>query len=185
MKNSFSILMGKKLGGELEHRTKALTKTRLSPCLLCLALDCTMKYVVDTSLINKLLDGSIHVDELPTDGSFVASHIQIDKINQTKNKKRRLELLKKFVETIDEVLPTESFVLGTSRLGEAKLGDGVSYYTIKTELDSKNRSKSNNSEDALIAAIAMNNGFVLLTADHDLYQVAYKLGIGAIYWATT
>jgi hypothetical protein len=37
-----------------------------------------MKYVVDTSLINKLLDGSVHADELPKDGSVVASHIQID-----------------------------------------------------------------------------------------------------------
>ena len=144
-----------------------------------------MKYVVDTSLINKLVDGSVHVDELPTDGSFVASHIQIDEINRTKNLKRRSKLLQKFAETIDEVLPTESFVLDTSRLDEAKLGDGVSYHTIKTELDSTNKSKSNNSEDALIAEIAMNNGYVLLTADFDLYQVAYKLGIGTFYWTTT
>lgn len=80
-----------------------------------------MKYVVDTSLINKLVDGSVHADELPKDGSFVASHIQIDELNRTKNGKRRSELLQKFSETIDEVLPTESFLLGTSRLGEGKL----------------------------------------------------------------
>jgi hypothetical protein len=47
-----------------------------------------MKYVVDTSLINRLVDGSIHADELPKDGSFVASHIQIDELNRTKNGKR-------------------------------------------------------------------------------------------------
>jgi hypothetical protein len=80
-----------------------------------------MKYVVDTSLINKLVDGSVHADELPKDGSFVASHIQIDELNRTKNGKRGSELLQKFSETIDEVLPTESFLLGTSRLGEGKL----------------------------------------------------------------
>ena len=144
-----------------------------------------MKYVVDTSLINKLLDGSVHADELPKDGSFVASHIQVDELNRTKNDKRRLELLQKFSETIDEVLPTESFVLGTSRLGEGKLGDGVSYDAIRTELDSLNGGKTNNSEDALIAEIAMKNGYVLLTADFHLYQVAYALGIGTIYWTTT
>ena len=144
-----------------------------------------MKYVVDTSLINKLVDGSVHANELPKDGSFVASHIQIDELNRTKNGKRRSELLQKFSETIDEVLPTESFVLGTSRLGEGKLGAGVSYETIKTELDSLNGGKTNNSEDALIAEIAMKNGYVLLTADFHLYQVAYTLGIGTIYWTTT
>jgi predicted nucleic acid-binding protein len=141
-----------------------------------------MKYVVDTSLINELVDGSVHADELPKDGSFVASHIQIDELNRTKNGKRRSELLQKFSETIDEVLPTESFLLGTSRLGEGKLGDGVSYETIKT--DSLNGGKTNNSEDALIAEIAMKNGYVLLTADFHLYQVAYTLGIGTIYWTT-
>ncbi len=105
-------------------------------------------------------------------------------MNRTKNDKRRLELVQKFSETINEVLPTESFVLGTSRFGEAKFGDGVSYDVIKTELDSLNGGKTNNSEDALIAEIAMKNGYVLLTADFHLYQVAYALGIGTIYWTT-
>jgi len=75
-------------------------------------------------------------------------------------------------------------LLGTSRLGEGKLGEGVSYETIKTELDSLNGGKTNNSEDALIAEIAVKNGYVLLTADFHLYQVAYTLGIGTIYWTT-
>lgn len=144
-----------------------------------------MKYVVDTSLINKLVDCTVGADELPNDGSFVASHIQIDELNQTKNVQRRAKLLEKFAEVIDEVLPTESFVLGTSRLGEGKLGDGVPYQAIKAELDSRNKGKANNSEDALIAEVAMKNGYTLLTADFDLYQVAYAHGIGTMYWTTT
>jgi predicted nucleic acid-binding protein len=144
-----------------------------------------MKYVVDTSLINKLVDGSVHADELPRDGSFVASHIQLDELNRTKNSQRRLELLQKFLETIAEVLPTESFLLGTSRFGQGKLGDGASYEAIKKELDSLNKGKANNSADALIAEVAMKNGYVLLTADFHLYEVAYAHGIGVIYWTTT
>ena len=143
-----------------------------------------MKYVVDTCLINKLVDGSVHTDELPKGGSFVASHIQFDELNRTKNEKRRAELLQKFCETIDQVLPTESFVLGTSRLDEGKLGDGVSHDMIKRGLDSLNGGKTNNSEDALIAEVAMKNGYVLLTADFHLYQVTYRLGIGTIFWTT-
>lgn len=144
-----------------------------------------MKYVVDTSLINKLVDGSIHADELPKDGPLIASHIQIDELDRTKDAKHRSELLQRFSETIDEVLPTESFVLGTSRLDKGTLGDGVSYDAIKKKLDSLNGGKTNNSEDALIAEIAMKNGYVLLTADFHLYQVAYALGIGTFYWTTT
>ena len=143
------------------------------------------KYVVDTSLINKLVDGSVGADELPKDGQFVASHIQHDELSRTKNPERRAKLLEKFTEIIHEVLPTEAFVLGVSRLDEGKLGDGISYDAIKKELDSLNGSKANNAEDALIAGMAMKNGYVLLTADFHLYQVAYKHGIEHIYWTTT
>jgi predicted nucleic acid-binding protein len=143
------------------------------------------KYVVDTSLINKLVDGAIAAEELPNDGVFVATHVQIDEINRTKNPERRTKLLEKFSETIGEVLPTESFILDVSRLDEARLSDGVAYESIMEKLDARNKRKPNNSEDALIAEVAMKNGYVLLTADFDLYQVAYSLGIGIIYWTTT
>jgi predicted nucleic acid-binding protein len=143
-----------------------------------------MNYVVDTSLINKLVDGTVRAEELPNDGSFVASHIQMDELSRTSNAQRKAKLLEKFSEIIDEVLPTESFVLGISRLGEGRLGDGASYQAIKGDLDSRNKRKKNNSEDALIAEVAMKNGYTLLTADFDLYQVAYAHGIGIMYWAT-
>jgi predicted nucleic acid-binding protein len=143
------------------------------------------KYVVDTCLINKLVDGSVGPDELPKDGSFVASHIQFDELNKTKNAERKAKLLEKFAELINEVLPTESFVLDISRLDEARLGDGVSYHKIKEELDARNKSKPNNSHDALIAEVAMRNGYTLLTTDFDLYQTAYNQGIGVMYWTTT
>src|SRR3972149_8161930 len=144
-----------------------------------------MKYVVDTSLINKLIDGAVRADELPKDGSFVASHIQIDELKQTKNPERRSKLLEMFAETVNEVLPTESFIMDVSRLDGGKLGDGVSYHSIRRELDSLNGGKSNNSQDALIAEIAMKNEYVLLTANFHLYQAAYSLGIGVMYWTTT
>ncbi len=142
-------------------------------------------YVVDTCLINKLVDGSVGSDELPKDGQFVASHIQLDELSKTRNTERREKLLNKFSELISEVLPTESFVLDISRLDEARLGDGVRYHAIKEDLDARNKSKPNNTHDALIAEVAMKNGYTLLTTDFDLYQTAYKQGIGVMYWTTT
>ena len=141
-----------------------------------------MRYVVDTNIIHRLVDGTIGIEELPNDGTFLASHIQIDEINRTKNPERRKELLQKFAETVDEIVPTESFVLDVSRLDGAKLEQEENYKILKTELDNRNRNKRNNLHDALIAEIAMNNGYVLLTADFDLYQVAYAHDIGTIYW---
>jgi rRNA-processing protein FCF1 len=35
----------------------------------------------------------------------------------------------------------------------------------------------------LIAEVALKNGYVLLTADRDLYEVAQRLNIGVMYWA--
>jgi predicted nucleic acid-binding protein len=142
-----------------------------------------MKYVVDTSLFNKIADGSAGMDELPKDGGFLATHVQIDELNRTKDEERRAKLFLIFAKTINDVVPTESFILGTSRVDEAKLGDGAPYAAIKKMLDSLNGGKQNNSEDALIAEVALKNGYVLLTADRDLYEVAQRLNIGVMYWA--
>lgn len=143
-----------------------------------------MKYVVDTCLINKLVDGQVLPEELPTDGDFIAAHIQIDEINRTKDEDRRARLFLKFAQTIDQVVPTESFVIGTSRIGEGKHSNGEGYALIKRELDALNGDKASNVQDALIAEIAMKNGFVLLTCDYDLYHVAQVHDIGVYYWAT-
>ena len=81
-----------------------------------------MRYIVDTCIINKLVDGLIEPEELPSYGDFVASHIQIDELNKTKDEDRRARLFLKFAKTIDNVVPTETTLLGMSRLGESRLG---------------------------------------------------------------
>jgi len=141
-----------------------------------------MKYVVDTSVINKLVDGLIQPEDLPDDGEFVASHIQIDELNRTSDEDRRAKLFLKFARTIDELVPTESFVLGVSRLGEGKLGDGAAYSSVKSQLDALNGGKANNSMDALIAEVAIRNGFTLLTADYHLKQVSEAYGAKVRHW---
>ena len=101
-----------------------------------------MKYVLDTCIFNKLADGLIALSDLPNDGQLVATHIQIDELNNTGGQERRAKLLLHFVAARPEMAPTESFVVGTSRLGHAKLGDGVTLDQIKSELDALNNSKS-------------------------------------------
>jgi len=144
-----------------------------------------MKYVIDTSIFNKLVDGSIHIDNLPKDGEYIASHIQRDEINKTKDEKRRSKLSIMFSETIDDMAPTESAIAGISRAGACKISDGESYQNLKDSLDALNKKKSNNSNDALIAEVALNNGFTLITADYHLYVVAQQHDITVHYWTTT
>ena len=137
---------------------------------------------VDTCVLNKLVDGLIGPEELPGDGSFVASHVQIDEINKTKNEERRARLFLKFATVIEDLVPTESAVIGVSRIGHAKIGDANLYERLKEGLDKLNQGKKSNIIDALIAEVAIKNDFVLLTADYHLQEVAQKHGCSVICW---
>jgi hypothetical protein len=116
-----------------------------------------MKSVVDTCIFNKLIDGLLSTDDLPADAEFVATHIQIDELNSTSNLDRRARLSSRFSTLVDSIIPTESTVLGVSKLGHSKLSDGTLYNKVKLDLDSLNRGKENNSKDALIAEVAIVN----------------------------
>ena len=135
-----------------------------------------MSYVVDTNIFNKLVDGTLNVDDLPTDGKFLATHVQIDEINNTKDSERRALLFLRFAEVRPEIVPTESFVLDVSRLDYGKLSDGILFDTLKQKLDALNKSKLNNAQDVLIAEVAIVNKFTLLTSDRHLAEVVEKQG---------
>lgn len=140
-----------------------------------------MDYVVDTCVINRLVDETLSLDQLPVDGKYLASHVQIDEIKRTKNDTRRAQLLAMFSTVIDVAVPTESLVVGTSIVGAAKISDGKDYTALKASIDALNKGKLNNAQDVLIAEIALKNGFALITADKDLAQAASKHGCRVIY----
>ena len=142
-----------------------------------------MKCVVDTNIINRLVDGTFFLEDLPPDTECVATHVQIDELSNTKDTERRAKLFLKFATTVEYVIPTESTVLGISRVGYSKLSDGNQYNLVKAELDSLNGGKSSNIQDALIAEVAIANGYILLTADYHLFEVANKHGCAVQYVA--
>jgi len=132
-----------------------------------------VKYLVDTSLINKLVDGSVMAAELPSDGLLVASNIQIAEIQRTSNAERRSQLENKMSEVIAQLTEISD-----------ELDTQTSVDAIEAKLNSRNKGKASNRNDALLAAYAMKHGYALLTADLDLYEVAYILGVGVMYWTT-
>lgn len=140
-------------------------------------------YVVDTNIINWLVDGRIQPADLPTDGEFVATHVQRDELARTKDDQRRAQLLAKFGNTIAREVPTESVVAGISRVGMAKVSDGKLYYSLRNGLAARNKGKPNNSQDALIAEVAIEKCWVLVTADRDLAEVAEQHGCRVRHYA--
>lgn len=154
----------------------------------------------DTNVFNRILDAEIQFQP-PIDRVLAfATHIQRDEINSTKNLERRTALAKIFNDIVLESTPTDSFVLGVSRIGEARLGGdrvvptesaiwGVSkwdqakwgdsddlYSRLKAELDKLNKNKPNNTQDALIGETSIKGGYVLVTDDADLAAVTKKYG---------
>lgn len=142
-----------------------------------------MKYVLDTNIFNKLIDGIISVEQLPNDGEFVASHIQVDEINNTTDKERRARLLLQFTQLRPQIMPTESAVWGVSRWNHAKW-DVPAYEGLRHELDALNNGKPNNAHDALIAEVALTNGCTLLTADRHLVEVVKERGGKVVFFGT-
>lgn len=127
--------------------------------------------MVDTCVFNWLLDGRIAVSDLPQGGDYISTHVQADELGRTPYEARRLELQAVFRTVVNRDVATESVVLGVSRVGRCKLSDGELYESLRAALNQRNNSKQNNSEDALIAEVAIVNGWTLLTADRDLAGV--------------
>ena len=130
-----------------------------------------MKYMVDTCAFNRIADRRLLLDELPSDIELVATYVQVTEINKTKDEQRRLDLFLTFAHLEHAMEHTASFIFGKTPLGLAPFGIGEEFDAIKSELDGRNNSKANNTDDALIAESALKNGYGLLTADRDLAEV--------------
>lgn len=159
-----------------------------------------LKCMFDTNVFNRIVDGIIPLQSLI--GLVIAhsTHIQRDEINNTNVVERRAALAKVFGDVVAISDPTDSFGVGISCLGEARLGGervvptasavwGVSrwgqanwgtdddlYSVLKAELDKLNRKKPNNIHDALIAETSIKGEYVLVTDDIHLAEVTKKHG---------
>ncbi len=155
----------------------------------------------DTNVFNRILDGVISFETLEGRVIAHATHVQRDELDNTKNAQRRAELAKVFDAVVAGSVPTESSVLGVSRLGEAKLSgerviptesavydvskyglakysaDDALYPALKESLDRLNGQKPNNVHDALIAETSIKGGHVLVTDDVDLATVTKQYGV--------
>ncbi|MCX8050101.1 MAG: PIN domain-containing protein [Methylohalobius sp.] len=139
-----------------------------------------LDYMFDTNIFNRILDGAVELTKFRPKARFYAAHVQLDELEKTSNSQRRQELISVFEKVLESnnKIPTESFILGVSRLDEAKLGDEKNdlYSKIKAELDKRNKNKPNNIQDALIAETAIKNNITQVTEDADLQAVTKSFG---------
>lgn len=141
-------------------------------------------YVVDTCIFNWLTDRKIAIDALPSPARFVITHVQMDEINKTKDEERRVRLFLTLTKLNCELVATNTFLWDISRFDLAKWGNGEIYEKLKGDLDALNGGKrGNNIRDALIAEVAIANGYTLLTADKDLKEVCEAHGGKVLFFA--
>lgn len=122
-----------------------------------------IRVMFDNDILNKIVEGKIDIDRIIKSNKFefYATHIQTDQVSRCPDNEKRALLTLNLTKLSPIVLPTESFVLGKSRLGEAKLGDGGTLEKIRKE-------NLKHTEDALIGEVAIKKGILLVTNDKTL-----------------
>jgi len=133
-------------------------------------------YMLDTNIFNAIKDGDIDIEAISSGLPIFVTHIQLDEIQATPNEVRRVQLERTVTEVPHQQMPTTSFVIGVSQLGQGRLSDGVLFRQLKERLDELNRNKTNNPEDIAIAETALKENLTLVTHDRDLARVVVEFG---------
>ncbi len=141
-------------------------------------------YLMDTNAFNNICDAEdvdVATIARQAQGRVYVTHIQQDEVNNTRDVARR-DVLRGCLQTINaEPWPTETFMIGKSRLGMARLSDGRRYHAILDELNNRKKKRSNEA-DALIGETAEARECVLVSDDQDLSEVMREVGVQVIGW---
>jgi hypothetical protein len=96
---------------------------------------------------------------------LVSSHVQEDELAATPDEERRAKLLALYRALPVTTVMTHGFVIGVSRVGMARIGDGSRTGVAIDDLDSKERKHR---RDALIGVTAAGEAHVFVTCDDRL-----------------
>lgn len=131
--------------------------------------------MLDTCIFNWLIDGDILPEQLPSGAEYFITHIQLDELAAVSSAERRNKLFAQLHALTPSNTPTESMIVGISRVGDCKISDGHDYTEILAALDQKKK-KNNNAKDAVIGETALKNQYTLLSADRALCDVMESMG---------
>lgn len=133
-----------------------------------------MNLMFDSNVFDELINGKLDLKIIEENKlKIFITHVQVDEINECSDKEFRAKLFN-FMTTIrPEKIPTESFIIGKSRIGSAKIGDGK----LIEKLRKGNRKSTN---DALIGETAIKNDITLITNDIKFKNKVKILGGSAL-----
>ena len=124
-----------------------------------------MKVVFDSNVFDDIVTGKIDINMLIQNGLEVyITHLQVDEINECPDAEKRARLFNSMTELRPHKVPTESFCVGISRIGSAKINDGSGLIQ-KLE-----------AHDALIGETAIKNSLTLITNDKKFKNRVVELG---------
>ena len=130
--------------------------------------------IFDSNVFDDLVNGIMDISILESkEINVFITHIQVDELNECPDKEKKVRLFGFLTEIRPEKIPTESFVIGTSRIGSAKISDG----NLIEKLRGDNYKKTN---DALIGETAIKNRLTLITNDIRFRNKVNELGGKAI-----
>lgn len=145
------------------------------------------KYMLDTNVFNWLVQGDLSIDDLPSDGDFVATPVQREELRATKEYETREALLAKFSQIVSDLYSAPfAFGIPGAGFGEGRWTDGKLAKAIQTDLDGKQKKpKPNNLQDALIAEAAIAANCTLVTCDQALRDAAEAHGCKVWFFEKT
>lgn len=120
-----------------------------------------IKLIFDSNIYDLIANGSLSINLISgkKEGfEFYITHVQTDEINKCSDEDKRARLFLFITKLSPIVIPTESFILDKSRLGEARLGDAKILEQIRKE-------NLKHTGDALIGETAIKNNLILITED--------------------
>ncbi len=119
-------------------------------------------FMLDTNIFDKIIENQeleIKISELKNRKQIriLTTHIQIDELNDTPDAAKRKKL-HECANKICECIPTSDCIVGISRLGMARLGNGEEFEKIR-------QGNLKRTEDALISSTASSDADFLVTED--------------------
>ncbi len=140
------------------------------------------RVMFDTNVFNRIVDSDIDVTSLPTSCEYYVTSLQHSELRGTQNLSRRKRLLSAFSELVWERNTAESDIKSTPwgvPWGSPwDSGTGI-YDEIERRLDQSPQSKSKrgNKFDALIVEVCREEGFILVSEDLAVREVAPAYGV--------
>lgn len=130
-----------------------------------------MKLILDTNVFDILIADRISIKDFDLQKNEIfITHIQVDELNECSDSEKRARLFNVLTEIRPIKRTTESFIIGTSRIGEAKINDGSNL------IDKLRMNNFKNTNDAIIGETAIKNNLTLVTNDKKFKNKVIKLG---------